>query len=193
MKKAFTRDKADAVLIWGIISIFFLVIVAGFGIDLTKNWLLAGTYNSMVQTSSDTAVKTINSKGSLTDASASKLISEFEKQNNDSLATNEVQNYNSELCTDVTVGGEVHKAPYYVISFSEGRGNENISNSRILVSEAGGPLQVQQAGKKDASYKTITVDVYNSRSNIFLGMAGITCQQFKSHSSSVAYASDADL
>lgn len=196
LKKLLKRlkgDIADSVMIPFIIAMPLLLIVFGLGFDTAKNIWIKSTYASSAQAAVDAGVKTLNSKGSLTNKSVEKVVAEFKSQNSASTShTREGAVYESKTCSTAVIDGKTKTLPYYEISLGSARGNGVDSTSPVWKIEgtAAVPKKTLPTGSK---YRVMTADIYTASNNSWLSMAGKPCQVYKSSVSAIAFGSNADL
>jgi hypothetical protein len=186
-------DKADAMLVTGILSVPFLMLIFGVAIDITKNTHLDDTYHSMAQTSIEAGVKEIDSRGSLNKAAVTKFVNEYKVQSKPSEShTSETNVYESKLCSTAEINGVKRTLPYYEVTLQTARGNADSSKTSKWIIE--GDKAVPNITINSAlKYRVISADVYTSSENIMLGKFGIPCQVYKSSVSAIAFGSNSDL
>lgn len=199
-------DKADGVLVMGIISMMFFILVIGFAIDMSKNSYTKQNYITMSQLSAETSVKTVNSRGSLNENSVKRFITEYEQQRFGSVNTSEASSFSDSSCSTSgtkEIDGAVRKLPYYSITLSTGqrRMGSNVVDADSVtytfegVSD-GKPISLKRTKgqlSSDAVYTMISGSIYDSNSNIMLSMFGKPCQYYQQNVSSIKFSSNEDV
>lgn len=186
-------SKADSTLVIFIISIPLLILSIGFSIDLTKSVNASNALKSMAQTSAETSVKTVDSRGSLNNDTVKSFINEYKTQSSPSAShTNETQVYQSEKCSTAVIDGQTRQLPYMVIKLGTSRSinDAGVTNATTWTVEGYDDPDIKALGS--TKYKVISVDVYDSSTNLF-GVYGLSgCQLHKSTVSAISFASNSD-
>lgn len=193
-RKKLKRDSANAVLVTVIIAMPFIMIAAGFAADMSKSAYVSSSYSSMAQRSAETAVKSINSRGSLDNNSVRKFISEFEAQNGIStLHTDEtLQAGTDTTCSSRVIDGATRKLPYYEITLGTARGAGAVGATSVWKIPTGAAV-ANKTLDPAAKYKVISATVYTGSPNFILGMFGTPCQYLKSPVSAISFGDQEDL
>lgn len=196
--KKFRRDSADTVLITSVICAPIIAMMFGIAADTSKNVYTSNYYNTVAQASVETAVKTIDPKGNLSHTKAiPALVREFENQVKGTSAdpakhTVEGNGYVGK-CTTAEIDGVERKLPYYEITLSSGRGQNNQATTKTWKFETGDDMFFTLPGYVGGTFRVIDADIYTSTGNIALSMFGQPCQVFKSQVSAIAFGDNADL
>lgn len=192
-----SSDRADSVLIIFLVSVPLLILVMGFVVDLNKNVNTKIAYNSMAQTSAETAVKAITPSGSLDRNSVVALVDEYRIQSGASeFHTNETGVYKSETCSTMEVDGVEREMPYMVINLQKERGEGedgvNPRTSNWVIEGPRGRVDSKNISGQ-TKYRAISATVYDSSTNSF-GTFGLPeCQLHRSEVSAIAFGSNEDL
>lgn len=207
-KKRLRSDLASGTLVTGIISMLFLLLCAGMAIDVTKNSYLKSSFSAMSQNAAQTAVKSVNEVGSLTDQAPHMLVTEYLRQkgseyDNSAVGAgvhyDETTAYQSPGCSTRTVtswdGGEVEAAlPYIVMRFDTGRQVGTGTGSAVYVSEGGGdPQLVSGSWNPNLKYTVVAAEISDSSNNVMLGSFGVPCQDYRNLVSAITFGSNEDL
>lgn len=198
-EKSTIKDKADAILVTAIISMPLIMIAFGFAADTAKNVYVSNTYATKAQAAIETAVKSIDSRGSLNNDSVRKFISEFDTQAKGSeVQTNESKSFETKSCSTAKINNVERKLPYYEIELGTARAKDTEGTSNLWKVQAGSQVVDQQLYRTDSKgkrvkYKVIRADVYNGSQNIILGMFGQPCQLVKSSVSAISFGDNTDL
>lgn len=182
-----SSDRADSVLIIFLVSVPLLILVMGFVVDLNKNVNTKIAYNSMAQTSAETAVKAITPSGSLDRNSVVALVDEYRIQSGV---------YKSETCSTMEVDGVEREMPYMVINLQKERGEGedgvNPRTSNWVIEGPSGRVESKNISGQ-TKYRAISATVYDSSTNSF-GTFGLPeCQLHRSEVSAIAFGSNEDL
>lgn len=191
--KRFHSDKADSALIVFLLSIPLVLIVMGYVSDLNKNVNARTAFTTAAQESAQSAVRTLDSSGSLNINSVNAFVTQYRYHSNPStMHTNEIGNYKSENCDTVEVNGRTYAAPYMVIKLDTERTASTKGESKVItVSGLSEPPSSFNFGS--GNYKVITADVYDTSTNNW-GVFGLpSCQTHHSSVSAVAFGSNEDL
>jgi hypothetical protein len=190
----FKTDSADAVLVTVILAMPGIMIAAGFAADMSKSAYVSSTYSSMAQRSSETAVSTINARGSLDNDSVRKFVSEFRTQAKVSkYHTDEtLQAETSSVCSTRNIRGVERKLPYIEVRLGTARGANDEGTTTIWNVPADKEV-VDKVLNPKIKYKVISADVYTGSPNFILGMFGQPCQYLKSPVSAISFGDNADL
>lgn len=209
--KSRNKDRADAVFITAIISMFFLLACMGTTLDIAKNVKLKIDQNSNVQQAASTAVKTVNSRGSLDDRAPYALVEEYLKQsgaetwNNDTLGVSDFQDEGAAFrqkpecrTRDITLANGTPmsqvKLPYIIIKMDAGRSRTTPTNTPVYVSQGGQePELVSGEFDPKVKYKVINAEVHDAVNNVMLNMFNVPCQNLRSDISAIAFGSNEDL
>lgn len=209
MKKIdkFKKDKGDAIFITILVSLILILGVAGLVLDLGKNVVFRTNYTSIAQTASQSAVKKINAKGSLTAESYSEFITDYYSK------AHGVPHNKTKFFTNgckITVPGVnnskpfEYTSPYFKIALSGNRG-DSISkdpfkaSNKTYIHGTGKEIMSQISNLKttlqgnNTVYRVFNVEVFEAIPNFMLGMMGMDCQQLNINVSSVAFGSQEDL
>jgi hypothetical protein len=196
LKKFFTKlrnDRADSVLVTVILTMPALMLGAGFAADMSKSAYVSTSYSSMAQRSVETAVTSINAKGSLDNNSVRKFVSEFQNQSNGSTShTNETLTSGPTGCSTRVINGVTRQLPYMEITLGTARGNSSIGDTTAWKIPDGTSVTNQVLDPK-VKYKVISADVYTGSPNFILGMFGVPCQYLKSSVSAISFGDNTDL
>lgn len=201
-------DKASATLVTGIISILFLVICLGFGVDIAKNGYLKSSNNAIAQAAAQKAIKTVDTRGSLTAAAPPALVMEYKNQKlgvytnaatGAGLHADETTAYETSACRarEVTQWNGIKDTvdlPYIVMRFDAERASGVQASPVIYVSEGGAaPVLVQGAWNSTTKYKVMSAEVHEASANLIMGMFGMPCQDYLSKVSAISFGSNEDL
>lgn len=188
------KDSANAVLVTVVMAMPLIMIAVGFAADMSKSAYVSSSYSSMAQRSAETAVKSINSRGSLDNNSVRKFVSEFEAQDGDStFHTNEtLQASKLSTCSTRVIDGVNRKLPYYEITLGTARGVGAVGATSVWKIGSGATIP-NKVLDPAAKYKVISATVYTGSPNFILGMFGTPCQFLKSPVSAISFGDQADL
>lgn len=196
MKKLFKKlkmDSADSILTPFVIALPLLLMIFGFGFDVSKNIWAKNSYTSSAQASVQAAVKTINARGSLSNDSVRKVVSEFKIQNGYSAShTREAAAFETAACSTAEIDGVKRKLPYYEIKLETARGNNGMAISDTWKIEANNSVP-NKTLPANAKYRVVSADIYTSTQNSWMGVFGVPCQVFKSSVSAIAFGNNQDL
>lgn len=189
------KDSADAVLITVILSMPAIMIGVGFAADMSKSAYVSSSYSSMAQRSAETAISTINARGSLDNNSVRKFVSEFRAQSAGStFHTDETLSAESSApCSTRKINGIDRKLPYMEIRLDTNRGAGESSASTYRYTVEADESVVNKALSSTVKYKVISASVYTGSPNFILGMFGVPCQYLESPVSAIAFGSNEDL
>lgn len=186
------KDSGDTVLTGAIIMLPVIAMVFGLAVDTTKSIYASNVYTSKAQASVETAVKSINSRGSLHKGSVERFVDEYEIQSSSSEShTNEMASFENERCATAEVNGIERDLPYYEVKLGTVRGEKDAYRTATAKVENG--TIISSNIKPNEKYRVIDADVYTSQPNIALGMFGMPCQVFKSSVSAIAFGDNEDL
>lgn len=188
------KDRASATLVSGIISTFFILLVTGFAIDISKNSYLKSEFASRAQHSVDISSKDMNARGGMKDTTPASLVTTY----NTTFGDDSTEAFKSPGCQvqeatlwDGSVG-EV-TLPYIVIKMDTDRAR-GVESDLVYVSEGGAPpVQVSGTFDPSATYRVLNAEVTDYSQNFFLGMFGMGCQKFSPSVSAIAFGSNEDL
>lgn len=188
------KDSADAVLVTVIISMPAIMIGVGFAADMSKSAYVSSSYSSMAQRSAETAISTINARGSLDNSSVRKFVSEFRAQAGGSTYhTDETLSASSSApCSTRKINGVDRKLPYMEIRLGTERGAGDVGTTNRYTIEADENV-VDKVLSPSVKYKVITGNVYTGSPNFILGMFGVPCQYLESPVSAIAFGNNGDL
>lgn len=197
LKKFLTKlkkDSADAVLVTVIITMPLIMIAVGFAADMSKSAYVSSTYSSMSQRSVETAISSINAKGSLDNSSVRKFVSEFREQSKGSaFHTDETLGASGPTaCSVQKINGVDRKLPYMEVTLGTARGNSTVGTTTSWKIPDGAGVTDQILDPK-VKYKVISADVYTGSPNFILGMFGVPCQYLKSSVSAISFGDNSDL
>lgn len=201
----YKKDRGDAVLITFILSMMFIVAVAAFAVDISKNILIKNQMNSAIQQSAQIAVKEINARGSLNQESYKAFVKTLNQELGNQLAAPNNSVSSCPISVDgVDMSGD--KGPYFKLALSPRRGADlgdsafSINNPTYITgtlpeiatiyNSESFKEKIRQSG---TVYRVLDVKMYASYPNIMLGMVGIPCQEFEIRASAVAFGSQEDL
>ena len=193
----FRKDKASATLVTSIISIMFICLCVGFAIDTAKNSYLKSAFTSRAQQTVEVALKEIDSKGSLKESAAQKVVDEYGASATSSNRRDETNIYRGD-CTTRTVtdwdGVKRSKAlPYIVVRLNADRAigyNDNV----VYTSTAGGaPVLVSGTYNPAVKYKVLAADIHDASANFMLSMFNMPCQNYDQKVSAISFGSTGDL
>lgn len=190
--RRFRNDRADGVLVMFFIAVPLFTLLLGFGININTAIDAKTEYTAMAQTSTDTAVKSLSSNGSLGTDSVTKFVQQYRTQYQNSSGAVRIGNN----CTSGEVDGETRQFPYAKIQLDTTTRSPGDPTTSAAVYTAEGmsqaPVNIKQLDPK-VKYRVITVTVYTASSNL-LDIFGIpSCQSHQSVASSVAFGSNSDL
>lgn len=214
MKRIFKRLKsntADSVMVLALTSVVFLVLIIGFTMDVNKNINTGNAFTSMAQTSAETAVKQVDSSGSLGNNAIIAFVNEYAAQiSQNESQTNETQAYRTTECSTVSINGADKKLPYFEITLKTGRGTdgkESIDTKKIegaITINSNGiatvdkskipPLdksKIPPSEEREHKYTVISAEVYDATENLFSSLG--PCQLRHSSVSAISFASNTDL
>ena len=186
LKKFMSRsnDKADGTIVLFLFSVPLFILVLGLAINTNSAIQNKNEYNSMAQTSAETGVKSINTNGSLGQASVNAFVSEHRAQ----MQFN--QAINTEICQKMNVNGTMRNMPYYEIKLDTARGGGAPSGTWIVEGQGEVPTLSVDPNVK---YRVISANVYTSSQNLFGDFGLPPCQLHKSSVSAIAFGTNADL
>lgn len=198
MKFSFKDDRASATLVTGIISMLFICLCLGIGVDISKNAYLKSSLSSRAQQSAEVALKNLSTTGSIKEVAADKFVQEYLGNHNDSsFRADETKVWMSQKCSKRKISlnntqREV-KMPYIVITLDTER--RMGANSKVVyVSEGGSePKLVKGSYNPYEKYRVLAAEVHDSTANVILGMFGMNCQDYNSSVSAIAFGSQEDL
>lgn len=188
-------DRGDTLVMF-IVSIPFIMILMGFSVNINQQ-INSGIENkAMAQTSVETAVKKVDSQGSLNTASVQSFVNEYRIQTGDSSiksgSTSESQAYRSPVCSKAEVDGVEREMPYMIVKLGSERGVEKTQSSTWVI-EGLNNDEVEQRDLGNTRYRVISATVYNTTTSLW-GAVGLSdCQMYKSEVSAIAFGSNADL
>ena len=192
-RKKLKSNKGDGVLVFMIFGTLFLFLVCALSVDIAKNVYIKQNYDSEAQNATTSAVKTINSDGSLNSVSVSKFLSEYLRQTGRSgVETSTSENNTFRMkCTNVELDGSSYKAPYMRITLGTDR--KAGTSGVVYVSEGGGTPTIT-SGTLDPSqvYKVISADIYDVSDNMMMSWFGVPCQYYHTQISSISFGSNED-
>lgn len=220
--KATPTDTASSTLIAGIYFTILGFIVLTITMDLTKNMYLKNAQNSQAQQSVEAAVKTIDSRGSVTKFtidgtytipdSVYKVESEYKKQgygeylnkyfsgNAPQARYDETEAYEGANCAirPVIRHGDTTptdtQLPYMLITLDTNRNFSKTTNGVVFEIIGNNPPQlVQGAIDYNTVYKVVSATIVDSKSNLLLGIMGMPCQDYNSTVSAVAFNQTTDF
>lgn len=222
LRKRISSDHGAATLVVGIVSVAFLCLCLGMGLDLTKNAYLKNAQHSKAQEAVEVAVKTVDSKGSLANFTRDQsgtipdavyaVRDAYRSQNsssyNNSLVgqgdhTDDTVAYSSDKCNlrEITKWGSTGKSsariPYMVVKISKDRGFDDFSATAdsVVFTMEGDDAPVKVAGNFDPSisYHVVSAEIQDASANFMMGMFGMGCQGYNSKVSAISFASQQDL
>lgn len=83
LRNRLNEDKGNAILIWGLMGVVIILLVAGFVVDLSKNFYLSHEYNNMANTAVMAGIRKQDGRGSLDPGPATyTAVSEYLKERN---------------------------------------------------------------------------------------------------------------
>ena len=214
MRERLRSDKGAATLVVGVVSVMFLCLCLGVGLDLTKNAYLKNAQHSKAQEAVEAAVKSVDSKGSLANFTrdttgkipdAVYAVRDAYRSQNSSTYNNalvgqgdhadETTAYTSESCKyrDVAGKGKV-QMPYMVVTIDQARGLYNSGDSVVFTIDGSGePKKVAGQFNPYKGYHVVSAEIRDASSNFMLGMFGMGCQGYDSKVSAISFASQQDL
>lgn len=81
LRKRLKDDKGNAILIWGLMGVVIILLIAGFVVDLSKNFYLSHEYNNMANTAVMAGIRKQDGRGSLDPGPATyTAVSEYLKE-----------------------------------------------------------------------------------------------------------------
>lgn len=198
MKRIFKRLKsntADSVMVLALTSVVFLVLIIGFTMDVNKNINTGNAFTSMAQTSAETAVKQVNSAGSLGNAAVAAFVTEYRNQiSSTDYQTNETQAYRTTKCSTASINGTDKKLPYFEITLKTGRGTDGkagISSDTWKIDASIPTDSIPTIALEGTKYTVISAEVYDATENLFSSLG--PCQLRHSSVSAISFASNTDL
>lgn len=190
--KKLKKDSADAVLVTVIMSMPAIMVAVGFAADMSKSSYVKASYVEMTQKSAETAVASINARGSLDNSSVRAFVNEFKTLSAGSAShTNETLAPSGGPCTKNVIDGVERDLPYMEVRLGTARGAGDVGSTAVWKIEDGTSVIDKPLGS--SKYKVITADVYTGSPNFILGMFGTPCQYLKSSVSAISFGSNEDL
>lgn len=191
--KKLKKDSGNAVLVTVVMAMPALMVAVGFAADMSKSAFVASSYASMSQRSVETAVSSINARGSLDNDSVRKFVSEFKIQSKSSTYHTDETLRNSEggVCSTREIDGVKRDLPYMEVRLGTARGTGNVGQTYKWTIEDGDSVIDKTLGS--SKYKVISADVYTGSPNFILGMFGTPCQYLKSSVSAISFGNNEDL
>jgi len=194
-------DTADAILTMGVIFIMFLLLCAGFAVDLQKAVWAKGQYQQMGQDATTAGTRLILSNGGIQESGVKKAVdtymARFTGVNADGgVSTKEATvGARSSVCNKVDVNGTEKNAPYMELTLSKDRAfNTDVNTSVKYVSEGGAsPVAISGVYNPAQKYHVLNARIWDSAPNLIMNMFGRPCQQIISDVSSVSFGSQEDL
>lgn len=181
LKEFFTSDKADSVLVTTMIAMPFFMLISGFAIDIGKNMFVHDAHHSQAQSAAQSAVRNIDSTGSMTADSIVTFHNSLDRQFSGD-ADVAVWDGNCNIQDDATY-------PSYTIHFQAENyeGGTDTNRSGIFEYTAGENFDeklhefiVQGGIDPQQVYRVVSAEVNTSSQNIMLGMFGMPCQNYTS-------------
>lgn len=197
LRKILRSDRADAVLVTTIIGIMMLVVVAGFAASSAKSVLLRDVFISQSQSAAQSAVRTMDARGSLTVDSIRQFHNSLMQQKQDDTEASVWQsdacsfqedenfpNYELQLVAENSYDNEPGTPEYAATSgtftFSAQPDESPEAQSQRFEQELQRFLVEGGLDARD-EYKVITANVRNASDNILLGMIGMPCQAYEAN------------
>lgn len=197
MKANYSKDRGAATLVTAIISMMFICLCAGFAIDTAKNSYLKSSFTSRAQQTSEVALKNIDSRGSIKEDAAAKVVSEYGASASGTFARDETNAFKG-TCTTRTItdwdGVRRDRAmPYIIIRLNTGRAIG--ATDDVVYTSAGGatPVLVKGVYNPSAKYTVLAAEVHDSSANFMLSMFGMDCQDYMQKVSAISFGSAGDL
>lgn len=217
--KCIKSDVASATLTTGIISLLLICLCFGFGLDITKNAYLKNVQDSQSQQAAETAIKSINSQGSLLNYTKDQngivpdavydFATEYKSQNssnyNNALVgmgqhDDESSTYKFGKCLTRDIkqyGSDVAtptKMPYIIVSLDPDRQVGNSENKLVYTIEGNDkPKLVSGTANSAVKYKVLGAEVHDASINFMLGIFNMPCQNLTSKASAITFGSQTDL
>lgn len=184
--KKFYKDTADSVMVLFIIAVPMLILVMGIAININNAIYSKNELDAIAQTSTQTSIKAINSRGILGNSAVHKFVNEHRIQ------YAEIPLHKSNQCKKMEVNGVDRTLPYYEIWLETGRGQTGSSHSSgVWTVEGTGAIPYVSLGSEP--YRVLSANVYTASSNPF-GIFGLSpCQLHTSRVSAIAFGSRTDI
>lgn len=185
--KKFYKDKADSVMVLFIIAVPMLILVMGMAININNAIYSKNELDAIAQTSAQTSIKAINSRGVLGNAAVQKFVNEHRIQ------YAETPLHKSNQCETMEVNGEKRTLPYYEIWLETGRGQTGSSEPSSVWRVQGTDAVQYDPYLESEPYRVLSANVYTASSNPF-GIFGLSpCQLHTSRVSAIAFGSRSDI
>lgn len=184
--RRFKSDSGDGVLVFIIFLIPVLVLLLGFGIDVTNNVHNKNELNAIAQSAVESGVRAIDVKGNLNNLSGEQFLSTYRKQLADATITT------NPTCNKMEVDGVMRNLPFYKLSIEGKRQKDGSSGKLTWVS--GSSAAVRFVGNSEGyDPKVLSAEVYVGTANVF-GIVGLPqCQLHKSTVSAIVFGSQGDI
>lgn len=199
MLKKLKSDRGDALVVF-LCALPFILLAMGFVINLSLAASAATDRRDIAQKSVETAVKKINSNGSLGNDAVQAFVTQYRIQSGDSKiankSTGETGAYNTKTCATGEVNGVKKKMPYMVVKLGTARGTKNVQSSVSWVIEGKSSAatdKIKQQPVGSAKYRVISATVYSTSTNLWGGVGLADCQVHKTEVSAIAFGSNEDL
>lgn len=189
-------DKADTLVMF-VMALPLIMILMGFSININQSINTGIEYKAIAQTSVETAVKKVNSQGSLTNDSVQTFLNEYRIQSGDSTiasgATSESKAFSSDVCSTAEVEGVERQMPYIIVTLGTERGVSKAQTKDSWVMEGRTDNKVEEHPLGNNKYKVISATVYDTSTSLW-GAVGLSdCQLHKSEVSAISFGSNTDL
>lgn len=175
------------------------MLVMAFGININQAVNISNEAKSKAQASVETAVKSLNSQGSLGNASVQSFVNEYHIQDhaksgqakNATSGTSDSSATASKQCSTMEIDGVKHQMPYMIVKLGTERGKNKVASNQIWTIE-GTTNTVPTKSLNNVKYKVISATVYSANTNTFSFPGVPACQLHKSEVSAIAFGSNSD-
>jgi hypothetical protein len=184
----FKSDDGDGALTLSIVFVPLAVICLGLAINTSQVVSNKFEYDTIAQSSAETAVKTIDARGNLDEKAIKALVREHREQLEASTAY-------SGTCNVQEINGKKVTLPYYEVRLETSRNvkGRRVSSTYKIDSSNPNTVDVPNIENKNAPYRVISAEVYTATSSPFVAIGLQPCNYHKSTVSAISFGSNRDL
>lgn len=184
----FKSDDGDGALTLSIVFVPLAVICLGLAINTSQVVSNKFEYDTIAQSSAETAVKTIDARGNLDEKAIKALVREHREQLEASTAY-------SGTCNVQEINGKKVTLPYYEVRLETSRNvkGRRVSSTYKIDSSNPNTVDVPDIENKNTPYRVISAEVYTATSSPFVAIGLQPCNYHKSTVSAISFGSNRDL
>ena len=184
----FKSDDGDGALTLSIVFVPLAVICLGLAINTSQVVSNKFEYDTIAQSSAETAVKTIDARGNLDEKAIKALVREHREQLEAGTAY-------SGTCNVQEINGKKVTLPYYEVRLETSRNvkGRRVSSTYKIDSSNPNTVDVPDIENKNAPYRVISAEVYTATSSPFVAIGLQPCNYHKSTVSAISFGSNRDL